>query len=263
MRKAILLAMLFVLGACITLSLGDTQVSYVQWAEHYRVCDRRPAITKEEIPFIDFIPGFGDVSISNLRAYIDRYGPIRSASQLYGISAIDTVKVNMLLALYNLAGAAQPTITPPCGYETEQPSLPAEERALFVAKVVEVIDGDTIDVQLADGREERVRYIGMDTPEIHGPVECYGQEASAYNDRLVGGKTVWLELDVEERDRYQRLLAYVYLDSDGQAMVNAILLSQGYAQVMTVPPNVKYAARFLKLQQEAREAGRGLWGACP
>jgi endonuclease YncB( thermonuclease family) len=259
MRKVILLSMLFVLGACITLSLGDTQVSYVQWAEHYRVCDRRPAITEDELPYISFIPDFGEATIQRLRESL----PITSKAQLEAIKGIGPIKANMLLALYNLEGTTQPTITPPCGYETEQPSLPAEERALFVAKVVEVIDGDTIDVQLADGREERVRYIGMDTPEIHGPVECYGQEASAYNDRLVGGKTVWLELDVEERDRYQRLLAYVYLDSDGQAMVNAILLSQGYAQVLTIPPNVRYADRFLKLQQEAREAGRGLWGSCP
>jgi len=130
----------------------------------------------------------------------------------------------------------------------------------FTATVVRIVDGDTIRVQL-NGREEKVLYIGMDTPETHHPrrgEEPGGREATAVNRRLVEGKTVLLELDVQERDRYGRLLAYVYVDG---LMVNAELVRLGYAQVMTVPPNVKHASLFVKLQREAREANRGLWAS--
>jgi micrococcal nuclease len=125
--------------------------------------------------------------------------------------------------------------------------------------VVSVVDGDTIDVRL-DGRTVRVRYLGINTPETKHPekgVEPFGPEADAANRRLVEGKTVRLELDVQPWDRYQRLLAYVYV---GDLMVNAELVRQGYAQVATFPPNVRYQGRFLALQQEAREAHQGLWG---
>jgi micrococcal nuclease len=124
--------------------------------------------------------------------------------------------------------------------------------------VVYVVDGDTIDVQL-DGRTIRVRYIGINTPETKHPekgVEPFGPEADAANRRLVGGKTVRLELDVQPWDRYGRLLAYVYI---GDLMINAELVRQGYAQVATFPPNVKYQDRFRALQQDVREAQRGLW----
>ncbi len=106
----------------------------------------------------------------------------------------------------------------------------------------------------------KVRYIGIDTPEIHHPmkgIERYGKEASEANRKLVDGKTVRLEFDVQEQDRYGRLLAYVYLE-DG-TFVNAWLVENGYAMVMTIPPNVKYQQLFLKLQREAREGMRGLW----
>jgi micrococcal nuclease len=126
--------------------------------------------------------------------------------------------------------------------------------------VVHVVDGDTIHVQCG-ARVEKVRYIGMDAPEIHHPLwgaEPGGREAAALNRRLVGGRHVRLELDVRARDQYGRLLAYVWA---GDLMVNAELVRLGYAQVMTVPPNVRYQALFLKLQREARAAGRGLWAA--
>ncbi len=105
-----------------------------------------------------------------------------------------------------------------------------------------------------------VRYVGVDTPEIHHPmkgVERYGKEAAEANRKLVDGKTVRLEFDVQQVDRYNRLLAYVYL-KDG-TFVNAWLVENGYGVVMTKPPNVKHQELFLKLQQEAREKGRGLW----
>jgi len=139
------------------------------------------------------------------------------------------------------------------------------DEGLLVATVIGVIDGDTVEVMLGDGAKEKVRYIGVDTPETRHPkkgVECFGREAYDFNKALVLGKRVWLERDVEERDRYQRLLAYVWLDAEKQRMANAILVSEGYAQVSTYPPNVKYVELFLKLQREARENNKGLWGRC-
>jgi len=129
-----------------------------------------------------------------------------------------------------------------------------------VVQVVRVIDGDTIQVCCVFGDREKVLYIGINTPETKHPtkgVEHFGKEASEANRKLVDGKTVSLEFDVEQRDRYGRLLAYVFL-KDG-TFVNAWLVEHGYAQVMTVPPNVKHQELFLKLQREAREAKRGLW----
>ena len=124
--------------------------------------------------------------------------------------------------------------------------------------VVRVVDGDTIHVRVGT-RVEKVRYIGVNAPEVHHPtkgVEPGGREAAAVNRRLVQDQAVRLELDVQERDRYGRLLAYVWI---GGVMINAELVRLGYAQVMTVPPNVRYQEMFLKLQREAHQAGRGLW----
>jgi len=121
--------------------------------------------------------------------------------------------------------------------------------------VTRVVDGDTVVLQGG----ERVRYIGIDTPEtVHPqePVEYMGPEASAFNRKLVEGRRVRLEFDAQERDRYGRLLAYVYV---GEVFVNAELLRAGYARVMTVPPNVKHSEEFLRLEREARAAEIGLW----
>jgi micrococcal nuclease len=130
-------------------------------------------------------------------------------------------------------------------------------------RVVRVVDGDTIVVSL-DGRDERVRYIGIDTPESvkpDSPVECYGKRASQANAALVAGRRVRLVTDVEERDRFGRLLAYVYREPD-DTFVNAHLVRDGYARTLTIPPNVAHADAFRRLAREAREAGRGLWNAC-
>jgi micrococcal nuclease len=132
-----------------------------------------------------------------------------------------------------------------------------------VGRVVKVVDGDTIHVLIGSGRE-KVRYIGVDTPETKDPrrpVQCFGEQASQFNARLVGGERVRLQRDVEERDRYGRLLAYVHRLRDG-LFVNAELARLGYAQPLTIAPNVRYAERFAALAREAREAGRGLWSAC-
>lgn len=131
------------------------------------------------------------------------------------------------------------------------------------AHVLRVVDGDTIIARVA-GRRERIRYIGIDTPESvkpNTPVQCFAIAASRRNKSLIGGRQVTLRFDVERRDRYGRLLAYVYRDSDG-LFVNADLVRGGYAVPMTIPPNVRHANEFVRLAREARRAGRGLWSAC-
>jgi len=136
--------------------------------------------------------------------------------------------------------------------------------------VTRVIDGDTL--KLENG--ERVRLIGIDTPEMHDSDKLYrdskkagqdiqtikalGRRAYNFTRNLVEGRRVRLEFDLERKDRYDRLLAYVYLKDNG-TFVNAEIIKQGYASLMTFPPNVKYVDLFLKLYQEAREQKRGLW----
>jgi micrococcal nuclease len=137
--------------------------------------------------------------------------------------------------------------------------------------VSRVVDGDTL--KLSGG--ERIRLIGVDTPEVHysdkllrdakksgrniAAIQAMGKTASDFTKSLCTDKRVRLEFDVEKRDRYKRLLAYVYLE-DG-TFVNAKIIEEGYGQVMTIPPNVKYADLFLKLQRDAREKRKGLWSS--
>ena len=158
-----------------------------------------------------------------------------------------------------------PTSTPgPTDTPTSVPTpeaTPTPERV--AAPVVDVVDGDTIKVEV-DGKLYTIRYIGIDCPETRHPdrpVEWMGPEATEANRQLVGGQTVYLEKDVSETDRYGRLLRYVFL-ADG-TFVNAELVRLGYAQVSTCPPDVRYQSLFLEMQQEAREAARGLWGPTP
>jgi micrococcal nuclease len=123
------------------------------------------------------------------------------------------------------------------------------------AKVIRVIDGDTIEIEGG----EKVRYIGIDTPELHHPnkaVQPFAQEAYEFNRSLVDGKNVYLVFDVQRRDRYKRLLAYVFV---GETFINAKLVNDGYARVATFPPNVVYQELFLRLERKAREENRGLW----
>ncbi len=145
-------------------------------------------------------------------------------------------------------------------FATPTPSGEPKEEAvaekLYV--VTRVVDGDTIEIEGG----KKVRYIGMDTPEIHHPkkpVECFGQEAYEVNKSMVEGKNVKLEKDVSETDRYGRLLRYVSVDG---VMVNDYLVRQGYAYASTYPPDVKYQDQFRQAQQEARENKKGLWNSC-
>ncbi|MBA2505241.1 MAG: thermonuclease family protein [Thermoleophilaceae bacterium] len=124
-------------------------------------------------------------------------------------------------------------------------------------RVDRVVDGDTIALREAG----KVRFIGVDTPEVYGGVECFGRRASAYMKRLLPeGTRVEYRPGVEQRDRYGRLLAYVY--GPNGRMVNAELVREGYATQLTIPPNVEFAELFRRLAREAREKGRGLWSAC-
>jgi micrococcal nuclease len=137
--------------------------------------------------------------------------------------------------------------------------------------VTRVIDGDTIEVEITDriegpgagtasvGAVEKVRLIGIDTPESvrpGTPIECFGRESSAAANALLEGRNVWLIKDVEDRDQYQRLLRYVYIEDE---MANARLVVNGYAHAYTYPPNIRHSELFVQLQREARENGRGLW----
>jgi len=126
------------------------------------------------------------------------------------------------------------------------------------ATVVRVIDGDTIEVDI-DGTSYKVRYIGIDTPELDDERAEYcalAQEATRYNRQLVEGKSVWLEKDVSETDKYGRLLRYVYVDN---IFVNAKLVKQGLACVEAYEPNTKYWGYLEELETEAIQTGRGIW----
>jgi micrococcal nuclease len=127
--------------------------------------------------------------------------------------------------------------------------------------VLRIVDGDTIEVDL-DGRTEDVRYIGIDTPESvkpGTPVECFGKEAAEANRELVEGREVRLVFDRELRDRFGRLLAYVYA---GDEFVNASLIERGFATTLEIAPNTSMAAELERLERRASIAGAGLWSSC-
>lgn len=132
------------------------------------------------------------------------------------------------------------------------------------ASIAHIVDGDTVRVKIA-GREERVRLVGIDTPESvkpGTPVQCFALAASARLKALLPeGSAVRLVRDVEQRDRYGRLLAYVYRARD-DLFVNLALVREGYAVVLTVPPNVAHADEFVAAARDARQEGRGLWSRC-
>jgi micrococcal nuclease len=128
-------------------------------------------------------------------------------------------------------------------------------------RVIRAVDGDTALVR-RDGRTEYVRYIGVDTPETvkpDTPVQCFGPRASAFDHRLVDGRTVRLDFDREREDAYGRLLAYVHA---GGRFVNAALVRGGYARTLSIAPNTAHAALFARLAERAARRGRGLWGRC-
>jgi endonuclease YncB( thermonuclease family) len=134
------------------------------------------------------------------------------------------------------------------------------------ADLVNVSDGDTIRINV-DGREETLRLILIDTPETqdpNNPPECYGAEATAFLEGLLPvGSELYLETDVSERDRFGRLLRYVWLDrGDEVYLINEAMVRSGYAAQSTFPPDVKYEERIQEAARFAREHGYGLWSAC-
>lgn len=163
----------------------------------------------------------------------------------------------------------RPGTRPPPAPRTQPPRLtvPAADHPGPVAAngvVVRLVDGDTLVVRIA-GRDEVVRLLGIDTPETHRPntaVECFGPEAAAaLAGALPPGTPVHLERDVEARDRYGRLLAYVVRAGDG-LFVNAALARAGFADALAYPPNLAHADEVAAAVASARDAGAGLWSAC-
>jgi micrococcal nuclease len=146
-------------------------------------------------------------------------------------------------------------------------TLPGPPDAAVGAEVLSVTDGDTIVLRgIADGEIHRAtggrkaRLIGVDTPEVFGPDECFGAKASSFTRAELDGTRVRIAFDVGRTDRYGRALVYVW-DVQGR-FFNARLVQEGYALQMTVPPNVRFAGLFTALAREARLAGRGLWREC-
>lgn len=135
-----------------------------------------------------------------------------------------------------------------------QGSTPQASSSATFAKVTKVIDGDTIVIDTG----QHVRYIGMNTPEVE-TLECFATEASEINRNFVLGKVVKLEKDISETDKYGRLLRFVYV---GDIFVDDYLVKNGYAKIMTVPPDVKYKEEFLESEKYARENNLGLWSKC-
>lgn len=141
------------------------------------------------------------------------------------------------------------------------PSLSQISNPYLISRV---IDGDTIELDNGD----KIRYIGIDTPETldpRKPVQCLGKNASDKNKELVEGKPVWLVKDISDKDKYGRLLRYVYLgdpDQESPVFVNLELVKQGFAHSSTYPPDIKYQDLFVTAEKEARDANRGLWGKC-
>ena len=131
--------------------------------------------------------------------------------------------------------------------------MPGDAKQVLVERVV---DGDTVELA---GRG-RARLIGVDTPEVYGGRECFGREASEFTRREVDGVPVRFTVGREQRDRYGRLLVYVW-KTDGQSL-NARLVAGGYARTLTIPPNDRYAAQFTRLAREARGHDAGLWSDC-
>ena len=168
------------------------------------------------------------------------------------------MRIVVLIILFFALGA----INLCCSSRSDKRKASSTAKYLNVTKVV---DGDTFWANNGSNKGVKVRLIGVDAPEsrkvFKKEVGYYGKEAKEYLKQMITGKKVRLVSDVDSLDQYGRTLSYVYLE-DG-TFVNAELIKNGYAMIMTVPPNVKYSEIFLKLQREARESNRGLWGIEP
>jgi micrococcal nuclease len=163
-----------------------------------------------------------------------------------------SIRVILVVATVVAALLAGRTLAPGAGGNGS--ADPSTAGGKTTATVTRNTDGDTLRLSGIG----RVRLIGVDTPEVYGGVECYGHEASAFTERVLPpGTRVAYKLGPEPRDRYGRALAYVWL-ADGR-FFNQMLVDRGYAHVLTIPPDVDYADRFVAAERRARRAGRGLW----
>lgn len=154
------------------------------------------------------------------------------------------------------------------GCASERPdtvALPDGSGTGLALEVTHVVDGDTVDLRLPDGSNGRARLLGIDTPETvkpNTPVQCYGPEASARTKALLpAGTEVLVQRDTEARDRYGRLLVYLWRRSDG-LFVNGALVSDGFARTLSIEPNHAHRRDLSADAADARTAGRGLWGTC-
>jgi len=191
-----------------------------------------------------------------------------SSSQLFWLYLINLLVIVTILLILSLP-TVQTKLAEMLGLEKtfvfENPKK-NDFSKIEKVKVNRIVDGDT--AILEDSR--RVRYLNIDAPESahpNKPVQCFGKEAANKNKDLVEGKEVWLKFDKEKEDRYGRLLAFVFLQgknaSDVKQSVNAYLVEVGYARAYIVKPNDTFAEEFAKLEREARDNRRGLWGSCP
>jgi micrococcal nuclease len=203
--------------------------------------------------------GLADKGAAEIYTWVDRDGQVHFTDNEASVPPAyrDRVQSRPSSPPSELSPPPVASGTPKQGKPSASPT-PRSPTTGRLAKVVTVLDGDTIVIRGG----EKVRYTGLNTPETHHPdrlPEYCGQEAAEANRRLVAGKTVRLEFDEHRRDRYGRLLAYVYVDG---LFVNAELIRQGYAQVSTYRENQRYHDEFARLQQSAIAARRGLWGGC-
>ncbi|KKQ73708.1 MAG: WD40 domain protein beta Propeller [Candidatus Woesebacteria bacterium GW2011_GWB1_38_5b] len=176
---------------------------------------------------------------------------------LFFILSIATVPSSSKTSLTSSSSTPVSEIKPTVASQEVLSPTPGPKRSGVLVKVVNVVDGDTIKIETG----ETVRYIGIDTPEVvhpSKPIQCYGKEASQKNQELVEGKIVELERDISEKDKYGRLLRYIWIDN---ILVNEYLVREGYAQSSSYPPDIKYQDRFVEAQRLAREEQKGLWSS--
>jgi len=179
------------------------------------------------------------------------------------VGAVVVIAFPQLLDGGATGGAPGGTVRPPSADASVPSAVPA---AAVPATVERVVDGDTVVVVSADGARERLRLIGVDTPETvkpDAPVDCFGPEASAFTtDALPVGSTVWLEDDASQgdADRYDRLLRYVW--TEGGGLLNQQLVASGLGTEDTYDQPYRYRDAFVAAEAAARDSGAGLWGAC-
>ncbi len=168
------------------------------------------------------------------------------------------------IAVYFFGGQGIPNFL---GNDSE--NVPQDDSGFVMGTVTRVVDGDTAEITV-DGTKRRVRFLGVDTPEtVHPnkPVQFFGPEASAFTKESLTGKRVWLEYDKNPQDRYSRHLAYIWTakpkritdETIRRDMFNAKMLLGGYAKVMIIKPNNRYATQFKQFESEAKNSRMGLW----